>query len=246
MLAGLVTSWMGFLGSAQAQGTATPIDGPRAVLELFTSQGCSSCPPADALLQSYAAKGDLVALTFPVDYWDYLGWKDTLASPKFSARQRYYAKSRGDGRIYTPQLVINGVAHTNGASSKEVDAAIEAHAGVFAKIRVPVQIKLEGSQLLIETGAAPNGATEKDADIWLLMLKREVEVPIKSGENHGKMLKYVNVVRDVTAVGMWSGQAATIRLNRDSIMQPGADACAVLIQSGKAGPLLGGAFLGKL
>lgn len=246
MYALLIAGWVGLAGPTQAQGTASTTDGPRAVLELFTSQGCSSCPPADTLLQTYAAKDDLVALTFPVDYWDYLGWKDTLASPKFSARQRHYAKSRGDGRIYTPQLVINGVAHTNGAISKEIDAAIAAHAEAFAKIRVPVQVKLEGGQLVIETGAAPNGSPRKDADIWLVMVKREAAVPIKSGENHGKMLKYFNVVRDMTAVGMWSGQASTIRLNRESIMQPGADACAVLIQSGKAGPLLGAAFLGKL
>lgn len=240
-----VVAWHGWIvGAALAQGaTQKPTDaGPKAVLELFTSQGCSSCPPADALLQTYAAKSDIVALTFPVDYWDYLGWKDTLAQPKFSARQRYYAKHRGDGRIYTPQVVINGMAHANGAISKEIDAAIAASAGEFAKARVPVQVRIEGGQVIIDVGASAN-SNSKEADVWLLMIQREADVAIKAGENRGKSLKYFNVVREKTPIGMWSGQPMTIRLNRESIAAPGADACAVLIQSGRVGFLLGAAIL---
>jgi hypothetical protein len=94
------------------------------VLELFTSQGCSSCPAADALFKAYAARRDIVALSMPVDYWDYLGWKDTLGSPKFSRRQRDYAKQRGDGQVYTPQVVVNGRTHVVG-SSKSVRAHLK-------------------------------------------------------------------------------------------------------------------------
>ncbi len=242
--------WLGpSVGSALAQGSASAANvqpGPKAVLELFTSQGCSSCPPADALLQSYAARNDVIALTMPVDYWDYLGWKDTLANPKFSTRQRTYAKQRGDGRIYTPQMVVNGTLHTNGSSSKEIDAAIEANEANFAKMRVPVKLRVEKGQLVIETGAAPDGSPIKDANIWLAMVQREANIPVRGGENHGKTLKYSNIVRELTPIGMWGGQAMTIRLERDTIAQPGAEGCAVLLQSGKAGGIIGAAMLGKL
>ena len=92
---------------------------PRPVVELFTSQGCSSCPAADALLGQLAKRDDVIALSFSVDYWDYLGWKDTLANPKFTERQRAYAKARGDGAIYTPQVIVNGVAHVNGSDESQ-------------------------------------------------------------------------------------------------------------------------------
>lgn len=231
-------------GAAQTAHAASS-EAPIAVLELYTSQGCSSCPPADALLQTYAAKKDIIALTLPVDYWDYLGWKDTLANGKFSARQRAYAKHRGDGRIYTPQLVINGVTHTNGGGAKEIEAAIAAGASQFANSRVPVQVRRENGKLVIETGSAPDASTHKDGNIWLAMIQREAEVAIKTGENRGKSLKYYNVVRELMPVGMWNGQPMTIRLDKDTIAQPGADGCAVLLQHGKAGPILGAAILGK-
>src|SRR5215213_8380181 len=93
------------LGQGASDGA---IASPQAVVELFTSQGCSSCPPADALLTDLAQRPDVVALTLPVDYWDYLGWKDTLASPAFTARQRAYAHGRSDRQVYTPQIIVNG------------------------------------------------------------------------------------------------------------------------------------------
>jgi len=98
---------------------------PTAVVELFTSQGCSSCPSADALLARLAGRDDVIALSLPVDYWDYLGWKDTLASPRFSERQRAYAHTRADGAIYTPQAVVNGLMHVNGADEGSIKRTIE-------------------------------------------------------------------------------------------------------------------------
>ena len=112
-------------GSPATSGSSDQAQPIRAVIELFTSQGCSSCPPADALLQKYAADPNVIALSMPVDYWDYLGWKDTFASPRNTERQRAYAKSRGDGAIYTPQAVINGSIHVNGSSRSEIDQAID-------------------------------------------------------------------------------------------------------------------------
>src|SRR6218665_1299388 len=102
------------LGAAVAR--ADPADRqPKAVIELFTSQGCSSCPPADALFVELARNPELIALTLPVTYWDYLGWKDTLGKASFAKRQKYYAKARGDGQVYTPQAVINGASHVLGS-----------------------------------------------------------------------------------------------------------------------------------
>ena len=99
---------------------------PRAVVELFTSQGCSSCPPADKLLGELTADRSLVAVSVPVDYWDYLGWKDTLADSRNSARQKAYAHARGDGQVYTPQVVVNGILHALGSDKAAIEVAIAA------------------------------------------------------------------------------------------------------------------------
>jgi hypothetical protein len=235
--------------SASAQTASEKVPEPqiKAVLELFTSQGCSSCPPADALLHTYAERGDVIALTLPVDYWDYLGWKDTLASPKFSARQRAYAKDRGDGRVYTPQMVVNGSIHVNGSSRIDIDKAIAASTLRLEKLHVPITMRVDtGGHLLIKTGSAAPGVDVKEATLWLAIIQREVAIPVRSGENTGKTLKYYNVVRDLTPIGMWDGKAAEYRLNRETIVQPGAGSCAILMQRGKAGPILGAALLAKL
>ena len=228
-------------GSGSGAGT-----GPthlKAVLELYTSQGCNSCPPADALLQTYIQRDDVMALTLPVDYWDYIGWKDTFASPKFSARQRAYAKVRGDGRVYTPQVVINGLSHVVGSSQRDIDRAIADTGGQVAKVRVPVTLRLEGARLVVETGEVTGEAAQKDATIWLAAIQPEGEVAIRAGENRGRTLKYYNIVRELVPVGMWSGKAARFEVSREALKVPGAERCAVLVQSGSAGPILGAAML---
>lgn len=238
-----IFGWVSFAAAQTgAQPAAAP---PKAVLELYTSQGCSSCPPADALLKSYVARPDIIALTFPVDYWDYLGWKDTFAKAKFSERQRAYGKQRGDGQIYTPQMVVDGLGHTIGSNANEIDRAIASHATKFTRSRVTVAMRTERGQLLIETGNAPDGSDIKDANIWLALVQAEGEIPVRAGENRGKTLKYYNVVRELTPIGMWSGTAMTIRLDRDTISQPGAESFAVLLQN-KSGQIIGAAMVGKL
>ena len=214
------------------------------VIELFTSQGCSSCPPADALMKTYATKPDLLVLSLPVDYWDYLGWKDTLGNPKNTERQRNYAKSRGDGQIYTPQAVINGVAHVNGASRKDIDQAIADSQQQITANRVPLRSWTERGNILIEAGAASDSATVKEATIWLAVIQKSAEVTIPKGENHGKTLSYTNVVRELTPVGTWTGQPMRIQLARAALMRPQMESVAILIQQGKAGPIIGAALTG--
>lgn len=242
--AGCVWLTGGLHGAAAQQASGSsgslPAGQPKAVLELFTSQGCSSCPAADALFERYARRGDLVALTLHVDYWDYLGWKDTLANPKFSARQRAYAKARGDGRIYTPQLVVNGNAHVVGNASTGIDKAIET-AAAKTPHRVPVTARIEGERLVVEIPDAAGANAE--STVWLAVVQSEAEVAVRSGENRGRSLKYFNVVRDLTPIGMWTGKAARLELARETFRVAGANGCAVLVQNGKGGEIIGGAML---
>ncbi|MBS0241643.1 MAG: DUF1223 domain-containing protein [Proteobacteria bacterium] len=225
--------------AAKAQPTAPRV---KAVLELFTSQGCSSCPAADALLEKYAARPDVIALSMPVDYWDYLGWKDTLASPKFTARQKNYARERGDGRVYTPQVVVNGITHAVGSSASAIDAAISTTEKEVTPSRVPVRVHVDGNRLLIEAGDAPQGSALREATVWLATVHKESVVKIERGENSGRTVAYHNVVRDLSAVGMWSGKAETLTISRDAVAEPGNEMCVVLLQVGKAGPIIGAAI----
>ena len=133
--------------------SAGPEQRPRTVIELFTSQGCSSCPPADKLLGQLAGRDDVIALTFPVDYWDYLGWKDTLASPAYSARQRAYARARGDGQVYTPQVVIDGAYHAVGSRPWETEKTIAKSRKNLKNDRIPLAARTEGNTLILTAGA---------------------------------------------------------------------------------------------
>jgi hypothetical protein len=216
---------------------------PKAVVELFTSQGCSSCPNADALLGALSGRDDVIALSLPVDYWDYLGWKDTLASPKFSERQRAYAQARGDGAIYTPQAVVNGLVHINGADEGSIKRTMERTGKTVGTSFVPIRLSESKDRLVVETGPAQPGVPAKEATLWLAVISASVTVPITRGENQGKTVIYNNVVRELMPIGMWNGKPMTVQLERHSFMRPGADRCAVLLQQGKAGPIVGAALL---
>jgi hypothetical protein len=218
---------------------------PKVVLELFTSQGCSSCPAADALFHSYTTRSDVVAMSFAVDYWDYLGWKDTLASKRFTERQRAYAKTRGDGKIYTPQMVVNGLAHVNGAHEPDIERAILKTAGKLAGERVPVRVKISNGKLVIEADAAAEGDKPRDATIWLALMQHEVQVPVRGGENHGRTLTYYNIVRELRNVGTWTGKPVTVQFDKAAFAPLNADRCAVLLQSGTTGSIIGAAYLAE-
>ena len=219
----------------------TPI---RAVVELFTSQGCSSCPPADALLKTLSDDPSVMTLTLPVDYWNYLGWKDTFASSRNSDRQRNYAKVRGDGAIYTPQAIVNGILHVNGASKAEIDNAIASTSKTLGPERIPVRFWQENNTLNIATGGARPGEPVHEATIWFGVVQTSGTVDIKQGENQGKSLTYTNIVRELTPIALWKGQPMQIQIPRGAVMLAETQKSVVLIQEGRAGPIIGAAWAG--
>lgn len=211
------------------------------MIELFTSQGCSSCPPADRLLEEFSRREDLVALTYPVDYWDYLGWRDTLASAANSQRQRDYAENRGDRAVYTPQIVVNGQEHVVGSDRAALRAALDK----AAPLPAAVSLKRVGDVLEIRVnGRLPAGVAM--ASVSLVGLAPPVEVTIGRGENRGRSVTYVNVVRELHAVGMWEGGSATFRLPLREMQRTKSAGCAVIVQEERGrrpGRILG---VGKL
>jgi hypothetical protein len=226
--------------SAAAEGPQSP-GSHKAVIELFTSQGCSSCPPADALLGRLADKPGLVALSFSIDYWDYLGWRDTLGSPANSERQRGYARARGDGRVYTPQIVVDGITHVNGADEEAVHQAVATAEKRLGKSKVPITTRADGDTLIVDVGAAPEGSERRSATVWLAIAKEQEKVAINRGENRGKEITYHHPVRELTPIGMWDGEAMTLRLPLKDLKTMGGDCLFVLLQEENTGPILGAA-----
>jgi hypothetical protein len=217
---------------------------PRALLELFTSQGCSSCPAADKLLGELAADPSLVVMSDPIDYWDYLGWKDTLASPAHSERQRAYAHVRGDRQVYTPQIVVNGAMHVLGSDRAAIDRAIELTDQKPAVMSLPVLLSVGDANLTVRIESAENehGAGE----VWLCPLARAVPVAIGRGENRGLMITYHNVVRRWVKLGDWTGKQASWNVPVAGIAgEDDVNAAAVMVQEGshdKPGLILGAAY----
>ncbi|MGH6814745.1 MAG: DUF1223 domain-containing protein [Hyphomicrobiaceae bacterium] len=235
------------LGLWSAAGPAQQHDAAPAVLELFTSQGCSSCPSADALLKTFAGRKDAVALTLAVDYWDHLGWKDTFANPNHSRRQRAYAKARGDHRVYTPQMVVNGTAHAIGSRQQDIEELIVRTGRELAPARVPLKVSAQHGMIVIETGTAANSAAAARGTIWIARVQPVGEVAIVRGENHGKTLTYYNVVHDLTAAGMWSGEhAGTVRLPWSAVLRNDREKCVVFLQQGTAGAIIAAAWMTRL
>ena len=229
------------LGIASAAPPEAVTQGP-AVVELFTSQGCSSCPAADALLGKLTEKPGVLTLSFSVDYWDYLGWRDTLASPANSGRQRDYAKARGDGRVYTPQAVVDGLLHVNGSDERLVLDAIDAAKVRLRDVRVPVSAWAEGDTLVIDIGNAQEGSHSRDATVWLAIAKEKETVPISRGENRGRTITYRHPVREISPIGMWKGDAMSLRLPLKDLKTMGGDCLVTLLQVGSTGPILGAAL----
>jgi hypothetical protein len=214
------------------------------VIELYTSQGCSSCPPADKLLKSYTGRDDVLALSFNVDIWDKLGWKDTLAKPQYTQRQRAYARTRGDGNVYTPQTIINGMAHEVGSDRPAIDRAIKATEPKRKAMQVDLAVRGEADGLSIDIPKwTAAGATSVEATLWLVKFTPRVEVAIERGENGGHTIAYHNVVRDLRSVGSWMGEAKSVRATRDVLAGCAPGTCAVLLQQGGTGSILGAAWV---
>lgn len=212
------------------------------VVELFTSQGCSSCPPADAYLGELTKRKDVIALTFPVDYWDYLGWKDTFASPANTKRQRTYALRRGDRQVYTPQMVLNGRTHAVGSRRQKVETGIARLQKKPDPDWVPIEVSVKNDTVLVSAPAQPN-AENRSATLWMALYTNESSVNIRRGENSGRKVVYHNVVRQMIPLGRWSGKSLEVRLPKSDVMGPGYDGCAVLLQVNGTGPIIGAASL---
>ncbi len=214
---------------------------PQVVVELYTSQGCNSCPPADRLLGRLAARDDVIALTFNVDYWDYLGWKDTLAQPAHTERQRHYASALRNRTVYTPQMVIGGRQHAVGSDTAAVSAAIEAEQRRSEGSPI-LHLKHRDGRILVSLDALEAaGRKGVNATVWLVRYDRRRDVPIERGENAGNKLSYHNVVRDMRALGQWRGQAMQMDLSRAELVEGGRDGCAIIVQKGPVGPILAAA-----
>jgi hypothetical protein len=229
------------IAAAVLTGAAAASPPPRAVIELFTSQGCSSCPPADRVLAELAREPDVVALSLHVDYWDYLGWKDTLAQPAFSARQRAYASARGDHQVFTPQMVVNGKAICVGAERSQVERSVAEANGTRASLPVAIDVKEAGAAVVVEVGAGAAGLPRK-AEVWVLPVVRSRDVAIGRGENKGRRITYTNVVRGMTRAGDWTGAPARFEVPLHQARAGDADGYVVILQATE--PERPGAILG--
>src|ERR1700677_1544476 len=163
-----ISRWSGALGVCAIVAIVRPaLAEPRAVVELFTSQGCSSCPAADKIMGELAKDPSIVALSMPIDYWDYLGWKDTLADARFSARQKAYSHMRGDRDVYTPQAVVNGSIHVIGSDRAGIEGAIGETDGAGEVMSVPVSMTVTGKQINVSVAASPNGSAAMHGEVWI-------------------------------------------------------------------------------
>jgi hypothetical protein len=225
---------MSALGAIALGGFASPSRAADAqhptVIELFQSQGCSSCPPANASLIQFSQRPDVLALNFAVDYWDRLGWKDTFATPQYTQRQYDYAHAMSGSDVYTPQIVVNGRVAGVGGDVSEMEALARKSDRGSAGPSVAIQ----GGEVAVGAGAAP----ARGADVWLALYDpRTVEVAIARGENAGRTLPHKNIVHRMVLIGHWTGEAARFPL-------PASEAGlarAVLVQTAGTGPILAAA-----
>jgi hypothetical protein len=202
-----------------------------AVVEIFTSQGCSSCPPADANVQAIADRPEVLALAFSVTYWDQQGWKDTFGKEAYTARQWDYARSLGHKQVWTPQVVVNGrkdgIGNDAGALAALIRGADRGDGGP--------DIQIAGDAAVIGAGEAP----AHPADVWLARYDpRIIQVPIRRGENGGKTLPHKNIVKQWVRLGAWKGAAETLKLpaSPDPALRT-----AIVVQGPKGGPILAAA-----
>lgn len=213
--------------------------GAKTVLELFTSQGCSSCPPADSLFRQYVGREDVIALSFHVDYWDRLGWKDTLGAPENTDRQRQYARSRGDAEVYTPQMVINGRVHANGSSASSIESGIASTSAALQSQHVAIHLNIKQAILAVEIGDAPASLGNHQGTLYLAMVQRSTTVTIARGENAGREVTYLNGVRSMRKIGTWNGTASRVDIPKRDLVGIGASMAVVMLQQDSFGPVLG-------
>lgn len=197
------------------------------VVELYQSQGCSSCPPAIKVVNRLADRADVIPLTFAVTYWDQLGWKDSFATPAFTARQWDYAHTAGRSQVATPQVIVNGRDAVLGSREGELNQAIARNVN-----KAGPEIDVDGNQVTVGAGKGP---VQGGATVWVVRYDpRTIDVAINAGENGGRTIPHRNVVRDLTRLGQWQGKSASFTLPS----APAGLATAVLVQQGKGGPIV--------
>lgn len=240
--------WLSLADASEAR--AAPAE-PLVVVELFTSQGCSSCPPANAYLAEIAQRNGVLALSQHVDYWNYMGWKDPFSSAAASKRQKGYANSLGARYVYTPQMVVDGRSQEVGSNREAIEAMLaEARRVIDKKLPLrayaaainQVKLVLPGAPVPAKDAKEP-GQTARAATIWLVAYDSSHSSNVERGENRGKTLTTYNVVRAMRSVGEWDGKAQTLMLNLADEIAAGYGNAAVLLQVGKVGPIIAAARL---
>lgn len=229
---GIVLALAGTTGAPAQEPARGPV-----VVELFTSQGCGACPPADAFLAELAKTPGVLPLALHVDYWDYIGWRDRFAQPGFTMRQKGYARAAGRGMIYTPQMIVAGRVAMAGTKQALVHAAIAAERDRAPVMRIELGARHDGG---VRVRLVPLAAIAPSAEVVVLRYAPVREVAITRGENAGHTFRYANVVTDWTVLGTWDAQSpATFDIPPPQTPQPGA----ILVQATGHGPILSAAWL---
>jgi hypothetical protein len=237
--------WIGLLAASPAwfcSAEETKESHPVGVIELFTSQGCSSCPKADAAIEKIINSANVVAISYHIDYWNYLGWQDTLGAKENTDRQYAYARTLGNNNVFTPQIVLNGVRNAKSTNPAVILADLKHMNDTGNGVPVDVDADLTKDEMTISVG---DGVGK--ADVVMAYFKKMTTVEISKGENSGKKITYRNAVTKLETVGMWDGKALTIKLPAALISKKAQDGCAILVQAhdkdGNPGRIYGAAIL---
>ncbi len=231
-----------YLAPGMPSATADPgtHNGHPVVVELFTSQGCYSCPPADKYVGELKKQANVIALADHVDYWDYIGWKDPFASPTNTKRQRMYSKAMGLWSIYTPQMVLDGRMEGVGSRTGEIASKISRIGAMDETERISIPIALSASPDTLSV-TIEDGTASKECDIWLVTFDDEETTAIPRGENAGKTLTEYNIVRGIWHLGDWNGRKVTADVSVKDLGD-GAENAVVLLQEKGQGPIHGAAL----
>lgn len=234
------------LGAGISLAAALEIRTPKAVIELFTSQGCSSCPAADRILHKINQEGEILGLAYHVDYWDRLGWKDVFATPEHTKRQWLYSRVFRERHVYTPQAVINGRSHEVGSRKRRILAKVEKYANTGKGMRVPIAVTVEAAGDVLNIAIPPLSGTD-DATLYAVYFTPESPVTIKRGENAGRTVRYSNIVGKVETIGIAGAAGVEAAFSLAEIRQKGFAGCAFILQQtsedGHPGPILGASVI---
>lgn len=236
----------GLASLAVARAGETIRSKPIGVVELFTSQGCSNCPKADRAIELLAARDDVVTIAYHVDYWNYMGWQDTLSAKENTERQYGYAHTLGIKNVFTPQIVLNGIRDTKVTDPALLVDELARLRGTREGLPIAVSAELSAEEMTITIGDGVVAGVEK-ADVVVAYFRKQSTVEIQKGENEGKKIVYRNAVTKIETVGIWEGRTMAVKLPAAVLAKRGFDGCAILLQSHDAnnnpGRILGAAAL---